>query len=389
MPLMNGRFFYARAVWLFLLSISIIAPTWAARPRDRPLLVSARYYTPLSRPWDKSYYHLYRFSPDGSGKTQLTFARHDDKDACWSPDGKQVAFARYYDSPASGSYGADTQICIQAARPGATPRAILRLHTDSTYINSLTWSGDGKCLAVDLYGSIIFVTPQGVTLRQMKTPTGVYSRNFWGFAPDGKHYAIATVEGNHYLVETQSGRKTRLAAADAGVWWDRKTFLSWKETTGERETTSPMTFTDLKGNVIKRVTLRPTALQRKYFHSAQYNDSDVVLIWKAMRAGPKSPLLCIEYGKPSEQLFADTRTGAIRRWQGQDTGIHSMQISPDGRFAYSLRGFKDAAPYGKHRDGRPRFVSVNRVQVTNMARPNRFKDIISGIVDVDSINWRR
>ncbi len=282
----------SRSVWLvwFLLTMNVAASARAARTPDRPLLVSARYCTPVSRPWDKSYYHLYRFNPDGSGKTQLTFGRHDDTAACWSPDGRSVAFA-------SG-----TDITIQSARPNATPHAILRPRNANFRIEKISWSGDGACLAIEMHDKIVFVTPRGITLRKMKANY----KNFLGFAPDGKHYAISTMDGNTYIVETKSGRKTRLA--HPGVWWDNKTFLSWNtaENTPDRGATLPLKFTDLQGNVVKQVALRPTALQRKYF-----------------------------------------------------------------------------------KDGRPRFVSVNKVQVTNMKQPNRFKDIIGGIVDVDSADWRR
>lgn len=147
-----------------------------------------------------------------------------------------------------------------------------------------------------------------------------------------------------------------------------------------------MFFTNLEGKVIKNITLHPTALQRKYFYEQQWT---VVPIREAKRLKPESSILYIGFGKPQEQLFADTRTGTITRWQGQDTGLYKMQFSPDGRYAYSIRGFKDVAPYGKHRDGRERFVSVNTVQVTNMKQPNRFTDIISGLVDVENVDWKR
>jgi len=62
-------------------------------PSDRPIVYACRYYFP---PGDtrKSYSHLYRIRPDGTGRRQLTHATADDIGPMWSPDGSKIAFLR-------------------------------------------------------------------------------------------------------------------------------------------------------------------------------------------------------------------------------------------------------------------------------------------------------
>ena len=95
------------------------------------------------------------------------------------------------------------------------------------------------------------------------------------------------------------------------------------------------TFIDVNGRTVRQVDLRPTPLQKKYFLDEQ---GELLPIWHAARFAPKSLLLYVGFGKPQEHLVANLCTGVVRRWQGQDTGVYSMQIAPDGKHAYASAG---------------------------------------------------
>ncbi len=76
--------------WLTLLLLGFCGPVHA----DRDIVYSARYYAPPGS-HKTSHFHIYRISPDGTGKTQLTFGVNDEFAPRWSADGTQILFATY------------------------------------------------------------------------------------------------------------------------------------------------------------------------------------------------------------------------------------------------------------------------------------------------------
>lgn len=58
---------------------------------DRDIVYSARYYAPPGS-HRTSHFHIYRISPDGTGRTQLTFGKADEEMPQWSSSGRQITY---------------------------------------------------------------------------------------------------------------------------------------------------------------------------------------------------------------------------------------------------------------------------------------------------------
>ena len=80
-----------KTLWLVLCLLNVAGFCRA----DRDIVYAARYYAPPGS-HRTSHFHLYRISPDGTGKTQLTFGSNDEDEPRWSPDKKHILFVQEY-----------------------------------------------------------------------------------------------------------------------------------------------------------------------------------------------------------------------------------------------------------------------------------------------------
>ncbi|HEV2756976.1 MAG TPA: hypothetical protein VG318_14510 [Actinomycetota bacterium] len=86
-------------------------------------------------------YDLYSIRPDGSRVRRITRAANRDFSPSWSPDGRHVAFI------GSDPVWAEKPFVV-AARGGDRQRVELTDCDDECYVGSITWSPDGKSVAV-------------------------------------------------------------------------------------------------------------------------------------------------------------------------------------------------------------------------------------------------
>lgn len=134
---------------------------------------------------------------DGSKETKLTATAYIDhgpkawnKNPCWSPDGKQIAFA--------SARNGEQEIFIMNA-DGTEPQQI----TDSPGMKDFPcWSPDGTQIAF-VYGSIYVVETSGKNMRQLSRSNFIDSHPTW--SPDGQYIAY----GSHVDVDLRA-RPTKL-----------------------------------------------------------------------------------------------------------------------------------------------------------------------------------
>jgi hypothetical protein len=139
-------------------SLGLSLCCWAAVLLGSPVMAasgiiySARYYYQPSV-HATSHYHIYRIDPDGRHRVQLTFGSLDDQDPKWSPDGRWIAFNRGHANELAGSL---TLISCQGTQlrsfaPGTgswswmpDSRTIEVSNSDDTHVRNTVYSVDGQ-----------------------------------------------------------------------------------------------------------------------------------------------------------------------------------------------------------------------------------------------------
>ena len=137
----------------------------------------------------------------------------DPGDCCptWSPDGRQVAFTRYFDNTVS--------IELVPAL-GGTARSVNR--TQASMGVGIAWSPDGNILAISESSKletprcwISLLSLADSTTRKLTSPPGGSADREPAFSPDGEHVAfvrstIAGVSNDIFVISTKGGEAKRL-----------------------------------------------------------------------------------------------------------------------------------------------------------------------------------
>ena len=134
-------------------------------------------------------------------------AGYVDRGLAWSPDGRRVAFLRQYatdEAPEDGVYVI-----------GASGRGLLRLHAGRIGRGRMSWSPDGRTLAVGL--ALLDVRSRAVTTLRTDVP-GEPDAVAW--SPNGRLLAVTTDKAVH-VVPVAGGPSRRVVTARFidGVAW--------------------------------------------------------------------------------------------------------------------------------------------------------------------------
>jgi eukaryotic-like serine/threonine-protein kinase len=136
-------------------------------------------------------------------------------DPALSPDGNQVAFA--WDGETKGNF----DIYVRLVEGGG----VLRLTTDPAADRAPAWSPDGRRLAF-LRDNALFLIPVlgGVERKLMQFPRGNLQLTPLSWSPDGKSLAVSGAEGasapSIWIVSTESGEHRRASTPPKGYYYD-------------------------------------------------------------------------------------------------------------------------------------------------------------------------
>jgi TolB protein len=161
--------------------------------------------------------HIWTMSPAGTGFKRLTRSRRDEGHPAWSPDGRQIAFTRWF----APNEHKDETGAIYTIRPDGTHEKHLLGGPKAGYSASgSAWSPDGKRIAfvrisLDYEDIELFVAGvDGSHARRIADDIDRFSTPAW--SPGGRRIAY-TSGGTIVLVNPNSGRKTRRTPAPAVV----------------------------------------------------------------------------------------------------------------------------------------------------------------------------
>ena len=152
--------------------------------------------------------HIWTMSPAGTGFKRLTRSRRDEGDPAWSPDGRRIAFTRWFaPNEHLSPIGA-----IYTIRPDGTHEKHLLGGPKAVYgASGPAWSPDGKRLAfvrtsLDFEDFELFVADVDGNHARRIADRIDSTKPAW--SPDGRRIAYLS-EGMIVLVNPNSRRKTR------------------------------------------------------------------------------------------------------------------------------------------------------------------------------------
>ena len=161
--------------------------------------------------------HIWTMSPAGTGFKRLTRSRRDEGDPAWSPDGRRIAFTRWF---APNEHVSPTGAIYTIRRDGTHEKHLLGGPKAGYSASGPAWSPDGKRIAfvrisLDFEDIELFVADaDGSHARRIADDIDPYSTPAW--SPDGRRIAYMS-GGMIVLVNPNSGRKTRRTPAPAVV----------------------------------------------------------------------------------------------------------------------------------------------------------------------------
>ena len=153
--------------------------------------------------------HIWTMSPAGTGFKRLTRSRRDEGEPAWSPDGRRIAFTRWF---APNEHVSETGAIYTIRRDGTNEKHLLGGTKAGYGASGPAWSPDGKRIAfvrtsLDFEDVELFVADaDGSHARRIADDIESHSTPAW--SPDGRR--IAYMNGDMiFLVNPNDGRKSR------------------------------------------------------------------------------------------------------------------------------------------------------------------------------------
>jgi TolB protein len=153
--------------------------------------------------------HIWTMSPAGTGLKRLTRSRRDEGDPAWSPDGREIAFARWF--------APDESIELFVGnKDGGHARRIAEDLIDSTP----AWSPNGRRIAYVSGGPITIVNPNGG--GKPTTVPAIDDCHELAWSPDGRRFALVCDNSNPInprgvYVMNVNGSNFRRVVVDTGA----------------------------------------------------------------------------------------------------------------------------------------------------------------------------
>jgi len=316
---------------------------------------------------------------DAGEPLRLTTNPAPDLNPVWSPDGRYIAFTRE---------GAGSGVYLVPALGGAERKLAEIFPKRPIHLLSLSYSPDGKCLAVadktsaaEPYSIFLFSVESGEKQRLTFPPAGSVGDESPAFSPDGRSLAFARMisvgQKDIYIMPVVGGEPRRLTfdnEATGGLTWTtdgREIVFSSRRGGGVRLWRVPITggaFTSL--DVYAQDLWRP-AVSRQGNRLAWTQQSGDSKIWRIEITGQTgqnaAPVKLVastmhdvnpQYSPDGRQIvFTSTRSGSSEIWVCDREGRNPIQLtktgvpttgsprwSPDGRqiaFDCMLEGNRD------------------------------------------------
>lgn len=173
--------------------------------------------------------NIWLMHADGTKPHDISRSVHDDEEADWSPDGKQIAFAT--------NRGPNKAVEIYVMRSdGSHQRAVTTAAGSS---NQPAWSPDGRWLAFSSFparsgrGSVWLVRPNGTGLRRL----GYGESPVW--SPSGRTLAFLR-RGHVWRIDANGAHARMLAAGSDPSWSPGGRELAYARTLSESGEHGPM-----------------------------------------------------------------------------------------------------------------------------------------------------
>ena len=372
--------------WMGLASLFLIALFGGTEAHtDRDIVYAARYYAPPGS-HRTSHFHLYRISPDGTGRTQLTFGNNDDYGPKWSPDGRWIAFTRQTTSGKSALYliRSTSSPIKQLTGAGFTSGA------EDDY--SAGWSPDGRLYGVvhtvfnkTALDSVSLIDP--ITKRVSHRLTGA---NGFLWSPDGKHAYIRynkidaildLISGKQIAVQTPA--QQRPAGLDNVVWSDNQTLVEIVNDPVDEPV--HLSLFGLDGRETRRVLCRwGKSTQNPFTNSIDPWGRSLLPV-----PGIRHLLVYVQdegnSGTRPDNVYylADTQTGQMTKFtEGQ-----FLAWVPYGTMFCTAEA-RHLADYGKPVNGYQKSLYVASLQI-GRKKSGKMKNITPGLVWVTGADWRK
>ena len=355
--------------YLFAVFVFLCLPCFAHAEGD--ITYAAQYYSPPAGRGGKSYSHLYRINPDGTGKHQVTSGPYNDHNPRWSTDGKSIAFLRE-------AQGDKEDLCVVSAEGGRV-RVLLRGLVGSP---GLRWMKQPNRLLV-LAGNgdtanetVILDTATGKVLTRWKSAEVV------ALSPSLTYLLVAPETAKAQIVEVATGKVTTLdRPCKSGVWLDDTTLAVSIE---DVDKPYSIALLDSRGKVQKTFVPQPTGEAKAElaqgiadgFHSYPFRLA-------ALPGDDKHLLIGSVAGGSTEGHWwtyyrVDLATGTLSVWG--EAGV--MAWSPDGsHFCETLS--RELTDYG--RGGKT--VWVRPLLLARRDAPAKTRPLVNGLVLVTGYDW--
>ncbi len=173
------------------------------------------------------YQQIYVMNSDGSGQTHLLSSEYRDQWAFWSPDGREIAFARGAGHNADGWYR--TEVFVMNSDGTNVKRLTFSSDHTGEYAHMAWpsgWSPDGSQILfywyVDGYDQLFIMNRDGTGLRKLTSDT--YWNAIPTMSPDGRRIAFSSSrDGNYeiYVMNADGTSQTRLTFSPEEDWMPR------------------------------------------------------------------------------------------------------------------------------------------------------------------------